>query len=96
MPTNQCIDQTLPEKLFLAVDWNNHRDTWLNNVWKLGDIGTLSTNWEVFIKFLASGLRILCVRESRIILIMREVNGTIETISSRHYFQTLGIATGDN
>lgn len=89
MPTNQCIDRPLPEKLFLAVEQNNHRDTQLNNVWKVGDIGTLSSNWEVFIKLLASGLRMLCGRESRIILRMREVNGTTEKISSRHNCQTL-------
>lgn len=63
MPTNQYIDQPLPKKLFLAIYWNNHREKQLNNVWKVRDIGTLSSDWEVFIKFLASALRMLCGRE---------------------------------
>lgn len=52
---------------------------------RANDFGTLSTKWDVFIKFLPSGPRELCRRGGRKILSKREKDDSKESMCSRYH-----------
>lgn len=63
IPIDQCVIQPSLEKLPSAADRNKHRDLQSDRTQR--DLGTLSSKWDVFIKFLHSDLRLPLVSGGR-------------------------------
>lgn len=73
-----CLARPSSEKLFLAEDWNEHRDPQVDNVQKVRGCRALSPKHDLFIKSLPTGHRGSREREGRKIV----TDGSMETESS--------------
>ena len=57
---DQCLAHPYLEKLLPVIDGNKYRDSQLDNMHRVRDLGVPSTEWDVSIKLLLVGLRELC------------------------------------